>query len=102
VVLNERVLNDPRPARELNPNLSPQLQEILSRALERDPRHRYSTAAEMAWELEHQELVGVDDDERRPSLRSRLSLNSARLAIYAAIVLVPIVLFVVMLLLARK
>jgi hypothetical protein len=56
----------------------------------------------MAWELEHQELVGVDDDERRPSLRSRLSLNSARLAIYAAIVLVPIVLFVVMLLLARK
>ena len=102
VVLNERVLNDPQPARELNPAISPQLQEILSRALERDPRHRYSTAAEMAWELEHQELVGVDDDERRPSLRSRLSLNSARLAIYAAIVLVPIVLFVVMLLLARK
>jgi serine/threonine-protein kinase len=102
VVLNERVLNDPKPARELNPDLSPQLQEILSRALERDPRHRYSTAAEMAWELEHQELVGVDDNERRPSLRSRLSLNGARLAIYAGLVLIPVVLFVVMLLLARK
>jgi serine/threonine-protein kinase len=102
VVLNERVLNDPKPARELNPDLSPQLQEILSRALERDPRHRYSTAAEMAWELEHQELVGVDDNERRPSLRSRLSLNGARLAIYAGLALIPVVLFVVMLLLARK
>ncbi len=102
VVLNERVLTDPQPARELNPAISPQLQEILARALERDPRHRYSTAAEMAWELEHQELVGVDDHERRPSLRSRLSVNGPRLAMYAGIVLVPIALFVVMLLLARK
>jgi serine/threonine-protein kinase len=102
VVLNERVLNDPTPARELNPDLSPQLQEILARALERDPRHRYSTAAEMAWELEHQELVGVDDQERRPSLRSRLSLNGARLALYAGLALVPIALFVMMLLLARR
>jgi eukaryotic-like serine/threonine-protein kinase len=102
VVLNERVLTDPRPARELNPAISPQLQEILSRALERDPRHRYSTASEMAWELEHQELVGVDDGALRPSLRSRLSVNGPKLAIYAGLALIPIVLFVVMLLLARK
>ncbi len=58
-VMNERVLIDPKPARELNPEISPELEEILFRALERDPRHRYSTAAEMAWELEHPELVGV-------------------------------------------
>jgi serine/threonine-protein kinase len=102
VVLNERVLSDPQPARELNRDISPQLQEILSRALERDPRHRYSTAAEMAWELEHQELVGVDDGERRPSLRSRLSLNGGRLAIYAGLALIPVALFLVMLLLARN
>jgi uncharacterized BrkB/YihY/UPF0761 family membrane protein len=44
----------------------------------------------------------VDDNERRPSLRSRLSLNGARLAIYAGLALIPVVLFVVMLLLARK
>jgi len=103
VVLNERVLTDPRPARELNPAISLQLQEVLSRALERDPRHRYSTAVEMAWELEHQELVGVNDDnERRPSLRSRLSVNGPKLAIYTGLALIPIILFVVMLLLARR
>jgi serine/threonine protein kinase len=102
VVLNERVLSDPKPARELNAAISPQLQEILSRALERDPRHRYSTAADMVWELEHQELVGVDDGERRPSLRSRLSVNGPKLAIYAGLALIPVVLFVLMLLLARK
>jgi serine/threonine-protein kinase len=101
-VLNERVLNDPKPARELNPAISPQLQEILARALERDPRHRYSTAAEMVWELEHQELAGVDDGEHRHSLRSRLSVNGSKLAIYAGLALIPIALFVVMLLMARK
>ena len=35
-VMNERVLNDPKPARKLNPEISPELQEILYRALERD------------------------------------------------------------------
>jgi serine/threonine-protein kinase len=102
VVLNERVLSDAKPVRELNPEVSPQLEEILFRALERDPRNRYATAAEMAWELEHQELVGVDEDARRPSLRTRLGLSWAKLALYAGIVLVPVALFAMMLLLARK
>ncbi len=36
-VMNERVLHDPRPARELNPEITPALQEILYRALEARP-----------------------------------------------------------------
>jgi len=102
VVLNERVLSDPRPARELNPAISPELEEILFRALERDPRHRYATAAEMAWELEHQELVGVGGDTHRPSLRNRLGLSGAKLALYAGLALLPIAIFLAMLLLAHK
>jgi serine/threonine-protein kinase len=102
VVLNERVLKDPTPARELNRAISPQLEEILFRALERDPRHRYATAAEMAWELEHQELVGVEDHAHRPSLRSRMGLSGAKLALYAGLVLLPLALFVAMLLLAKR
>jgi hypothetical protein len=46
--------------------------------------------------------VGVDEVERRPSLRSRLSINGPKLAIYAGLALIPVVLFVVMLLLARR
>ena len=102
VVLNERVLNDARPARELNTAISPQLEEILCRAMERDPRHRYATAAEMAWELEHQELVGVEEDARRPGLRQRMGLSGGRLALYAALMLIPLVLFAVMMLLAHR
>ena len=47
-IMNERLITDPPPPRELNDEISPQLQEILMRALERDPRHRYATAHEMA------------------------------------------------------
>ena len=101
-VMNERVLHDPRPARKLRAEISPQLQEILNRALERDPRHRYATASEMAWELMHQDQVGVDESNRRPSLRGRLFPAGCKLLLYAALVLVPLALFALMLLLARR
>jgi serine/threonine-protein kinase len=101
-VMNERVLTDPKPVRELRREVSPQLQEILYRALERDPRHRYATAAEMAWELEHQEQVGVDDGTRRPALRGRMLRGGRRIILYAGLALVPVVVFVLMLLLARR
>ena len=100
-VMNERVLNDPKPARKLNPAISPELQEILNRALERDPRHRYATANEMAWDLEHQEQVGVEDGVRRPALRARIFPGGRKMLLYAGLALVPVVLFGLMLLLAR-
>ena len=101
-VMNERVLNDPKPARKLNSEITPAQQEILYRAMERDPRHRYATASEMAWDLEHQEQVGVDESERRPSLRGRWLPNSRKLLLYAALALVPIFIFGLMVLLARR
>ena len=100
-VMNERVLVDPTGVRELNPGVSPEIEEVLFRALERDPRHRYATAAEMAWELEHPELVGVDEGHRRSSALGR-RLNVRKLLFYAALALVPVTLFVVMLLLAKR
>ncbi|MGO9776646.1 MAG: serine/threonine-protein kinase [Terracidiphilus sp.] len=101
-VMNERVQNDPQPARKLRPEISPQLQEILYRALERDPRHRYATAQEMAWELEHQDQVGVEEGERRSALGGLHLPALHKLLFYACLVLVPSALFVLMLLLARR
>jgi len=100
-VMNERVLHDPTPARKLRPEISPQLQEILNRALEREPRHRYATASEMAWELEHPEQVGVEERERRVSLGGLRLPEARKLMLYAALALAPILLFGLMLLLAR-
>jgi serine/threonine-protein kinase len=101
-VMNERVLNDPKPARKLNPEITPELQEILNRALERDPRHRYSTANEMAWDLEHQEQVGVEEGARRPALRGFRLPGARRMLLYASLALVPVALFGLMLLLAGR
>jgi serine/threonine-protein kinase len=106
-VMNERLLHDPEPVRKLRKEVSPELEEILNRALERDPRRRYQTAADMAWELEHQnqvelEQVGVDGGARRPVLGGMKLPATRRLLLYAGLALVPVVIFVVMVMLARR
>ena len=50
-IMNDRLLNNPVPPREWNPEISPELQEVIYRALEREPQNRYSTANEFAAEL---------------------------------------------------
>ena len=87
-VMNERLLHDPRPARNLRPEIPAEIDEVLSRALVRDPRFRYATASEMVWDLEHQEQVGIDD-AARPKLRARFSVDKKKAMLYAALALVP-------------
>jgi serine/threonine-protein kinase len=101
-VMNERVLHDPRPARKLRPEISAELQEILDRALERDPRRRYATASEMALELEHQEQVAVETGARRPALRARFSLDKRRAMLYAGLALLPVLIFGLMVAMAGR
>lgn len=104
-VMNERLLKDPAPPRELNPEISPEIEEIIFRALERDPRHRYASAHEMEWDLEHKETVGIEDRGYRPPRRGAASLFdkiNKRVLLYAGLALVPIVLFGLMLILARR
>jgi serine/threonine protein kinase len=102
LAMNERVQNDPKPARKLNAEISPALQEVIDRALVRDPRHRYSTAADMAWDLEHLEQVDVPLPARRPLLKALNLPTRRRLILYAALALVPILLFALMFVFARK
>jgi serine/threonine protein kinase len=101
VALNDRLQHDPKPVRKLNPEISAQLQEIVECALERDPRRRYATASDMAWELTHQEQVGVAEGERSHLLRSLGKPGARKLLLYAGLALVPVALFALMLLLAR-
>jgi len=51
--LHEAILNrTPVPARELNPELPPRLEEIINKALEKDRGHRYQRASEVRAALE--------------------------------------------------
>ncbi len=100
--MNERLLIDPPSPRQFNPEISPELEEILYRALERDPRHRYANAHELIWDLEHQDQVGVEERGARVIGRGGKRKLNPRLLLYASMAVVPIVLFALMMLLAKK
>jgi len=102
VIMNDRLLNNPVPPREIDPAISPQLQEIIYRALERDPSKRYASAREFAWDLEHQEQVGVAE---RPELRDwkrRRRPWPRRILFYLALALIPVIIFALLLYVARR
>src|ERR1700688_3287148 len=53
----KRLTQAPLPPRRLRPDLPPWLQEIILHCLEVDPRQRYQSAAHLAFDLRHPELV---------------------------------------------
>ena len=61
VIMNARVTGDPVAPRKLNTKLTPVLEEIILHAMERDPKRRYQSAAEMKRELDDYELVQMTD-----------------------------------------
>jgi serine/threonine-protein kinase len=52
VMMNSRVTGDPEAPRKVHPAISPQAEEIVLRAMERDPERRYQTAAGMKADLD--------------------------------------------------
>jgi serine/threonine-protein kinase len=100
--MNERLLNNPTPPRELDPAITPQLQEIIYRAMERDPKNRYAHAREVTWDLEHQDQVGVADRAELKDWKSKKSQWPRRVLNYVLLALVPIVIFGLLLWVARK
>jgi len=102
VIMNERLLNNPIPPREANPEISPQLQEIIYRAMERDPNKRYPNAHEFALDLEHPEKVGVADRAELTNWKQRRSPVARQILFYIMLALIPVVVFGLMLFLARN
>ncbi len=101
-VMNDRLLNHPTPPTVANPALSPQLQEVLYRALERDPKNRYARARDFAWDLQHLEEIGVAD---RPELRNwqrRKAHLPRTILYYFALALIPVVILLLMVLVAHR
>ena len=102
VIMNERLLNHPIPPREVNPEVSPQLQEIIYRALERDPNKRYPNAHEFALDLQHPEKVGIADRVELRDWKRKRSPILRRVLFYIMLALIPVVVFGLMLFLAKR
>jgi len=101
-VMNDRLVNDPPSAREINPEISAQLQEILYRAMERDPENRFAGAKELAAALAHPECVEVmNRSERKERKPARLPFLKRILSYTMLLVMIPVVIFTLLLLVAR-
>jgi len=102
VIMNERLINHPIPPREVNPAVAPELQEIIYRALERDPKKRYQSAHEFALDLKHPEKVGVAERDELRNWKQRRSPVVRRVLFYIMLALIPVVIFGIMLYVARQ
>ncbi len=100
-IMNDRMLNNPVPPREVNPEISLQLQEIIYRALERDPKNRYASAREFTWDLEHQDQVGVSERAELHDWKVRRKPWARRVMFYVMLALIPVAIFGLMLYIAR-
>ena len=100
-IMNDRLLNNPIPPREIDPTITPQLQEIIYRALERDPANRYKDAAEFAHDLQHQDEVGIAEREELRDWKVRKSPRFRQVLFYIMLALIPLVIFGVLLYVAK-
>jgi serine/threonine-protein kinase len=102
IIMNNRLLNDPIPPRELNPDISPEMQEVLYRALERSPQNRYRTARDFAFDLEHLDQVGVEDRPELHNWKRQRSPWARRILLYVGLALIPLIIFGLLLYVARR
>jgi len=100
-VMNDRLVNHPVPPRVVEPGISPELQEVLYRAMEREPKNRYPSAHAFASDLEHLDQVGVADRVELTRWKDRRKAMPRKVLLYAALTLIPVLLFLLMLFLAR-
>ncbi len=72
MAMNNRVTGDPIAPRKLNPHISPQAEEIVLHAMQRDPANRFQTATEFKAQLDHPgqvRLTGYCDRLQAPHWR---------------------------------
>jgi eukaryotic-like serine/threonine-protein kinase len=100
-LMNARLVTPPRAPSEINPEISPQLEQIVLRALERDPNQRYASAREFAWDLSHPSEVRIPDRPALVDLRQQPPGRRRSLASYLMFALIPVVVFALLLYVAR-
>ncbi len=96
-VMNARVTGDPVAPRKRNPKVSPQVEEVILHAMEREPGNRYPSAAAMKADLDNPgsvQLTGRCDRLQTPAAWKR----GAKKALWITLaVSVPLVVFLLLL-----
>ncbi len=101
IVMNSRLSGDPVAPRQRNPDISPEIEEIILHAMEREPHRRFASAAAMKSEMDDTEKVRVTGRAERlvsPKLW-KARWQGARLVVLSASI--PLLLFGLALALSR-
>jgi serine/threonine-protein kinase len=93
LIMNDRLINNPVPPTTLNPEITPQLQEVIYRAMERDPRQRYARASEFAWDLKNLDQVGVGEREELINWKRRKAPILGRVLLWVGLAAIPFIVF---------
>jgi serine/threonine protein phosphatase PrpC len=93
MIMNARLTGDPVAPRKRNPEISPQLEEIILHAMERNPHDRYPSAAAMKAELDAPETVLLTGRHERLSSPVPWRTHWRMVRLIGLAMLVPIVVF---------
>jgi serine/threonine-protein kinase len=102
VIMNARVTGDPVAPRKVNPKLTPVLEEIILHAMERDPKWRFQTAAEMKKELDDYESVQMTDRCSRLQAPQMWKSRFRMVPMIVGFVLLQVILFLLFVLYFHK
>jgi serine/threonine-protein kinase len=98
----DRLTKNPIPAREIDVTISPQLQEVIYRAIERQPKNRYGNAHDFASDLANLERVKVAHRQEQHIGEKALVPRWGRVALLLAIAALPVIIFGLLLYVARR
>ena len=101
VAMNQRLLNRAVLPSDVEQAIAPELREVIYRALERDPRNRYVSVREFAWDLEHPGHVDVAELVEMRAVHQQLTSKGRLAWSYFAIALIPVLIFALLLFVAR-
>jgi serine/threonine protein kinase len=97
-LMNARLTTDPRPPHEINREVTPQIEEIILRAMEREPSDRYSSAAAMKRALDDPQSILTAGQSRRRNPPRLWMVKAERAAFMLAVAATPVVAFFLFLL----
>lgn len=99
--MKSRLNSAPVPPSVASPSISPHLQEVIYRALEKDPRNRYARAHDFSHDLQNLDQVGIEDRQELRDWKNPKAHLPRKVLLNVLLLLVPIALLMVMMLLSR-
>ena len=98
----DRLRKHPVPPREIDPSITPQLQEVIYRALEREHKNRYVNAHDFARDLAHPDQVGVAERAELRDWEKDHESEAKRILLYTALALIPLLIFGLLIYFSRR